>query len=59
MELPVASLRAEDPANFQFIRVVDDRWLRYRWRLGGSRRCIAVKQGDVENVVFLDRIWEV
>jgi len=59
MELPVASLRVEDPVNFPFVRVVDDRRLRFRWRLAGGRRCIAVEQRDVEHVVFPDRIREV
>jgi hypothetical protein len=38
MELPVASLRVEDSVNFQFVRVVDDRRLRFRWRLLGGGR---------------------
>ena len=44
MELPVAPLRVEDPVDFPFVRVVDDRRLRFRWRLAGGRRCIAVEQ---------------
>jgi hypothetical protein len=59
MELPVASLRVEDPVNFAFVRVVDDHGLRFRWRLAGGGRCIAVEQRDVKNVVFPDRIREV
>jgi hypothetical protein len=59
MELPVASLRVEDPVNFPFVRVVDDCRLRFRTRLGGGRRCIPVEQRDVKNVVFPDRIREV
>ena len=59
MERPVVSLRVEDPVNFPFVRVVDDRRLRFGWRLPGGRRCIAVKQRDVENVVFPDHIREV
>jgi len=59
MELPVASLRVEDPVNFPIIRVVDDHWLRFRWRLAGGTRCIAVRQNDLENVVFPDRMREV
>jgi hypothetical protein len=31
LELPVESLRVNDPVNFSFIRVVDDRWLRFSW----------------------------
>jgi len=41
MELPVASLTVEDPVNFPFIRVVDNRWLRSngRWpAVGGVYR---------------------
>jgi hypothetical protein len=59
MELPVAPLRVEDPVDFQFVRVVDDRRLRFRWRLAGGRRCIAVEQRDGENVVLPDRIRKV
>jgi hypothetical protein len=59
MELPVASLRVEDPVNFPFVRVVDDCRLRFRWRLAGGRRCIAVEQRDMKNFVFPDRIREV
>ena len=59
MELPVAPLRVEDPVNFPFVRVVDHRRLRFRWRLAGGRRCIAVEQRDVENVVLPDRIRKV
>jgi hypothetical protein len=59
MELPVASLRVEDSVDFPFVRVVDDRRLRFRWRLAGGRRCIAVEQRDVENVVLPDRIRKV
>ena len=59
MELPVAPLRVEDPVDFPFVRVVDDRRLRFRWRLASGRRCIAVEQRDVENVVLPDRIRKV
>jgi hypothetical protein len=59
VELPVAPLGVEDPVNFPFIRVVDHRRLRFRWRLAGGRRCIAVEQRDVENVVLPDRIRKV
>jgi len=59
MELPVASFRVDDPVNFPFVRVIDHRRLRFRWRLAGGRRCIAVEQRDVENVVLLDRIRKV
>jgi hypothetical protein len=59
MELPVAPLRVDDPVDFPFVRFVDDRRLRFRWRLAGGRRCIAVKQRDVENVVLPDRIQKV
>jgi hypothetical protein len=59
MELPVASLRVEDLFDFPFVRVIDDRRLRFRWRLAGSRRCIAVEQREVENVVLPDRIPKV
>jgi len=58
MELPVASFMVEDLVNFPFIRVVDHRRLRFRCRLSGGRRCIAVDQREVENVVLLDRIWK-
>jgi len=56
MELPVVSLRVGDLVGFPFVRDVDDRWLRFRWRLDGGRRCIAVEQQDVENVVLPDGI---
>jgi hypothetical protein len=59
MELLVASLRVEELVNFAFVRVVDDRRLRSRWRLAGGRRCIAVKQRDMENIVLPDRIPKV
>ena len=59
MELPVASLRVEDSVDFPFVRVVDNRRVRFRWRLAGGRRCIADEQRDVENVVLPDRIWKV
>jgi hypothetical protein len=59
MELPVASLRVKNPVNFPFVQVVNDRRLRFRWRLAGGRRCIAVEQRDVKNVVFPDCIREV
>jgi len=59
MELPVAPLRVEDPVDFPFVRVIDDRWLRFRWRLASRRRCIAVEQRDRENVVLPDRIRKV
>jgi hypothetical protein len=59
MELPVALLRVNDPVDFPFVRVVDDCRLRFRWRLSGGRRCIAVEQRDVEHVVLPDCIWEV
>jgi len=59
VELPVAPFGVEDPVNFPFIRVVDHRRLRFRWRLAGGRRCIAVEQRDVENVVLPDRIRKV
>jgi len=52
MELLVASLRVEDLVNFPFVRVVDDCWLRSRWRLAGGRRCIAVEQRDVKKLCF-------
>ena len=56
MELPVASFRVEDTVTFPFVRVVDHHRLWLRWRLAGGRRCIAVEQRDVENVVLPDRI---
>jgi len=59
MELPVVSFRVEDPVKFPFVRVIDHRRLRFRWRLASSRRCIAVEQRDVENVVLPDRIHKV
>jgi len=58
MELPVASLRVEESVDFPFVRVIDDRRLRFRWRLAGIMRCIAVQQRDMENVVLPDRIWK-
>jgi len=58
-ELPVASFRVEDPVNFPFVRVVDHRRLRFRRWLAGVRRCIAVEQRNVENVVLPDRIRKV
>jgi len=42
LELQDVSLRVEDPADFPFVKVVDDLWQRYRWRLAGSTRCIVV-----------------
>jgi len=59
MEHPVVSLRVEDSVDFLFVRVVDDRRLRFRWRLPGGRRCIAVEQRDMENIVLPDRIRKV
>ena len=59
MELPVAPLRVEDPVNFPLVRVVDKHRLLFGWRLAGGRRCIAVEQRDVENVVLPDRIRKV
>jgi hypothetical protein len=43
MELPVVSLRVDDPVDFPLVRVVDNLQLRSRWRLPGGRRCIAVE----------------
>jgi len=59
IELPVAPLRVEDPVDVPFVRVIDYRRLPFRWRLASGRRCIVVKQRDVEDVVLLDRIWKV
>jgi len=59
MELPVASVRVEDPANFPFVRVADDCRLQFRWWLAGGRRCIAVEQRDVQHIVLPDRIRKV
>jgi hypothetical protein len=59
MEIPVAPLVVEDPVDLPFVRVVVEHRLRFRWRLGGGMRCIAVEQRDVENVVLLDRIRKV
>jgi len=59
MELPVASLRVEDLVDYPFVSVVDDRRLWFRWRQAGGRRCIEVKQRDMENVVLPDRIRNV
>jgi hypothetical protein len=59
MELPVVSLRVEDSVDFPFIRVVNDCRLRFRCQVAGCRRCIAVEQRDVENVLLVDRIWKV
>jgi hypothetical protein len=59
MELRVALLRLKDPVDCPFVSVVDDCRLRFRWRLSGSRRCIAVEPRDVEHCVLPDRIWEV
>jgi hypothetical protein len=59
MELPVASLGVEDSVDFPFVGVVNDRRLRSRWQLAGGRRCIAVEQRDVENIVLPDRIRKV
>jgi len=52
MELPLASVIDKDLVNFPFVRVVDDRWLRFTWALSSSRRCRAVEQSDLENIVF-------
>jgi hypothetical protein len=59
MELPVVSFRVEDFFDFSFVRFVNDRRLCFRWRLAGSRRCIAVEQRDVEQVVLPDRVPKV
>jgi len=59
LELLVLSFRVEDPVNFPFVRVVDHRRLRLRWRLAGGRSCIGVEQKDVENVVLPDCIRKV
>ena len=59
MELPVAPLGVDNPVDFPFVKVIDYRRLRFRWRLAGGRRCIAVEQRDVENVVLPDRIRKV
>jgi hypothetical protein len=59
MELPVAPRRVDDVVDFPSVRVVDDRRLRFRWRLAGGSRCIAVEQRDVENVVLPDCIRKV
>jgi len=59
MELPVAPLRVEAPVDFPFVRVVNHRRQRFRWWLAGGRRCIAVEQRNVENVVLPDRIRKV
>jgi len=59
MELPVASFRVEDMVNFPFVRVVDHHRLWFRWRLAGGRRCIAVEQRDMENVVLPDHVRKV
>jgi hypothetical protein len=55
----IVSLRVEDPVNILFVRVIHNCWLRFRWWLTGSRRCIVVEQEHVEQVVFPDRIREV
>jgi len=59
MELPVGSLRPEHPVDVQFARVIDDCRLQCRWRLARARRCFAVEERDVENVVLLDHIGKV
>jgi len=56
MELPVASFGVENLVNFPFIRVVNHRRLRFRWRLASGRWHIAVEQRDMENVVLPDHI---
>jgi len=59
MELPVASFRVYDPLNFASVRVVDHCRLQFRWLLAGGRRCKAVEQRDVENIVLPERIQKV
>jgi hypothetical protein len=59
MELPVAPLRVEDPVDFPFVRVIDYRRVRFRWRPAVGRRCIVVEQRDVKDVVLADRIRKV
>jgi len=59
MELLVESLIVEDSVDFPFSRVVDDCRLRFRWRLAGGRRCMAVKQRAVKRVVLPDRLWKI
>jgi hypothetical protein len=59
MRLPVVSFRVKDSVDFPFVRVVDDSQMRFTRRLDVGRRCIAVKQRDVENVVLPDRVWKV
>jgi hypothetical protein len=59
MERPVASYRVKDSVDFPFVRVVDKHRLLFGWRLAGGRRCIAVDQRDVENVVLPDRVRKV
>jgi len=59
MELPVAPLTVEDPVDFPFVRVIDNRQLRFSWQLAGGRRCITVEQRDVENIVLPDHIRKV
>jgi hypothetical protein len=59
MKLQVASFRVEDSVNFPFFGVVDHCRLWFRWRLAGGRRCIAVEQRDVGNVVLPDCIRKV
>jgi hypothetical protein len=54
MELPVVSIRVEDPVNLPFVSVNNDCWLQFRWQLGSGRWCIVVEQRDVENVMLPD-----
>jgi len=59
MKLPVAMGSVKDPINVPLVRLVDNRRLRFRWRLAGRRRYLAVAHRDVENVVLLDCIPKV
>jgi hypothetical protein len=58
-ELPVVSLGAEDLVHFEFVRVVHNCPLWFRWRLAGGRQCIVVEQRDVEHSVVLHHIRKV
>jgi hypothetical protein len=56
MEIPATLLGVEDRVDFPFVRVVHNCRLRFRWRFGGGRRCIAVDLRQVGNIVLPDCI---
>jgi hypothetical protein len=59
VQFPVVSLRIMNLIDFPFVKVVNDRRLWFRWWLADCKRCIAVEQRDMKDVVLPDCMWKV